>query len=233
MVASGVRETLTSVLGVQTSVRLFRPCIPSPSAWRAIGDDARIYRLRGTRCDAAIVLRPADALAFVSGTFGEAPAETRSLSSIECVVLDRAISAIAGAFVPICGPLQEVPARDARGLHGFVTFFELQLERPSRARIGVALSREPAPEGAPQLTPHDLRDVMLKLSVRLDVRRHCAADVAALECGDLLPMTVGRRLRGTLELAGTVIALGECGVAQGRYAFVVEHIARMEGKRAE
>jgi hypothetical protein len=233
MVASGVRETLGALLGTEVAIRLFQPCIPSPEAWQAIADGARLYRLRGSRCDAAVLLRPDDALAFVSGTFDEPAAETRPLSAIERTVLDRTIAAIAPAFVPVCGPPQGAPVLALAGLHGFVTYFELQLDRPSRARIGVALSREPALESLSQLKPQDLLDVAVDATVRLDVRSRCGAELAALECGDVLPMTVGRRLRGTLELAGMVIALGECGVAQGRYAFAVERIARTEGKRSE
>ena len=57
VVANGVRETLSSLLGLPVSMRLFEPSIPAPQAWPANLREARLYRVRGNITDAAIVLR--------------------------------------------------------------------------------------------------------------------------------------------------------------------------------
>ena len=99
VVANGVRETLSSLLRVSVGVRLFEPSIPSPQAWPAILERARLYRLRGHVADAAIVLRPVDAAALAAALFGEShPAGARDLSPIECDVIDRMVSTIAANF---------------------------------------------------------------------------------------------------------------------------------------
>ncbi|HEY6325785.1 MAG TPA: hypothetical protein VIW73_04615, partial [Candidatus Cybelea sp.] len=71
VVANGIRETLTALLGSPVTLRLFEPVMPDPDAWDAIARDATMYRVRGSVADAAIVLRAADAIAFASAVFGE------------------------------------------------------------------------------------------------------------------------------------------------------------------
>src|ERR1700734_1263613 len=106
VVANGVRETLSSLLGVPVAMRLFAPSIPSPHAWQAILDNARLYRVRGNVADAAIVLRAADANGLSAALFGESGngAAQRSLSPIECDVLDRMVASIAANLGAVCGP---------------------------------------------------------------------------------------------------------------------------------
>jgi hypothetical protein len=221
VVANGVRETLARVLGSEASVKLFEPVMPSPEAWAAIGRDAICFRLRGPVADAAIVLKQRDAVALATAAFGESLGDDRPLSGIERTVLERSLESIAGAFAPVCG-FREVPALEPlHGLAEYTTFFEMQLERPAPARIGVALSQEPAPAPGPCLTPEDLLGLDVELAVTLEGCTIPAESLVDLQPGDFVPITHEKVLTGTLSLAGTVIRRGECGVRAGRYALAV------------
>lgn len=223
VVANGVRETFATLLGTVVTLRLFEPTIPSPEGWSVIARDAMLYRLRGPQADAAIVLRPRDAVALATTAFGEPCAQMRPLSLIERAVLDRAIAAIAGTFAPVCGIRGEVPAPEpAHDLSGFVTYFELQLERPVQLRLGVALSRDPQPEPLGRLTIDDLLDIELELSVRIEGRSIPAYTIAELENGEIVPITQAMTLPGMLYLAGAPVARGECGVQGERYAIAID-----------
>ena len=86
VVANGVRETLTSLIGAPIAMRLFEPAIPSPRAWGAIVCDAALYRVRGNVADAAVVLRASQACALAAAIFGEPSPEQpprRELSPLE------------------------------------------------------------------------------------------------------------------------------------------------------
>jgi flagellar motor switch protein FliM len=229
LVANGVRETLSSLLGTTVQVRLFEPVIPSPDGWHAITRDALLYRLRGPAADAAIVLRPDDAVAFASAAFGETASEGRPLSTIERSVLDRTICAIAGAFSPVCGIRGESPAPEGvAGISGFVTYFELQIDRPGSARLGVALSREPQSQPQNAVSLDSLLGLGLELEVRFDSGSLSMADLADLEPGAILPMTQGAAFSGTLYLAGRPVARGECGVRRDRYAIAINEYIEHE-----
>jgi hypothetical protein len=232
LVANGMREALASLLRADVRLRVFEPCVPSNAGWHAIAHGAAIYRLRGTGNEAAIVLRPADALALASSAFGEPPPAQRALSPIERRVLDRAVAAIAGALTPVCGPPEGPPACESAALSCFAAYIELRVSEPVTASIGVALAHDPAPEPAARLAPETLQGVELVAALRVPVGSLSAGALARLECGDILPMTEGRALHGRLELAGTPIAQGECGVVGDRYALAVARTLREEGGTA-
>jgi hypothetical protein len=222
VVANGVRESLARVLGTDASVKLFEPTIPSPQAWAAISRDARLYGIRGTSADAAIVLQTRDVVALATAAFGEPSAGSRDLSAIERAVFERTLASIAGAFSPVCGFRGEAPLPQALAdLAGFTTYFELHVERPAQVRIGVALSREPLSEPSKCLVLEDLLDLQVEVTAALTGGLVPAGTVGRLEPGEFVPITEGKVLSGTLELAGTVIRRGECGVRAGRYAFAV------------
>lgn len=219
LVANGVRELLSRVFGTETHVKLLEPRIPSPQAWVAIARDARCFRLRGNACDAAIVLARRDIASLARAAFGEFDANDAPLSTVEASVFDRALASLAGAFAPACGFRGDPPAfEELQALHGFATYFDLVVERPVRLRLGVALSREPAPPVAGTLSPSQLLDVDLELTATLDACVLPARALTALHPGQFVPITDGTVLRGTLSLAGVPIARGECGVRSGRYA---------------
>ncbi len=140
VVANGVRETLCALLQSTVELRLFEPTVPSKNGWRAIVDGARLYRVAGTRANAAIVIRPAACIALATAAFGETGSGARPLSSVETTVLDRIVNAVAANFAAVCGARPEgVVPQPVTDIDGFLTYFELALERPVPASIGVAV----------------------------------------------------------------------------------------------
>jgi hypothetical protein len=221
VVASGVRETLGGLIGEAVLLKLYEPAIPSADAWKQIARDASIYRVHGACGDAAVILRAADAAALAGAAFGEPQTPATSLSVLERTVVERTVRAIAAQFGPICGTLEPQNVEEIHGISGLQTFFELQIERPVSARIGVALARDPQPETHARIDSEALLDLEIELAVRSDFGSFAALAVAELEPGSILRFPLGT-LRGTLEIAGTPLAGGECGVNGGRYAIVLD-----------
>ena len=139
VVASAVRETLGALLATPVSLRLLEPRIPDPHAWNVISSGAQLFGVRGALCDAAFVLRPKDAVALATAAFGENAPDVRRLSAVEQEVLIRALRGIAGSLAPVCGrdlsPLERI-----LDIRGYVTYFELIVERPMAMRMGVFMS---------------------------------------------------------------------------------------------
>ena len=221
VVASGVREALGALFGDAVMLKLYEPIIPQPAAWRAIVRDARVYRVRGTTVDAAVIVRPEDAAALAAAAFGEREAQAATLSALERTVLERTVRAIAMQFGPICGTATELTVDTQPDMRTLCTFFELQVERPVRARIGIALSRDPLPDAQPGLDAGDLLDLDIELAVQVDLGIHAAVEIAALEPGSILPIPEGA-LRGTLLVAGRPLAAGEGGVHGQHYALAID-----------
>lgn len=224
MVASAVRESLGALWGRPANVRLLEPTIPSPQAWAQIVSDATLFRLRAEFADAAIVLRRHDAAALAAAAFGESlspTAEGRELSPIECEMLDRTVARLAAALAPICGACERGGLERVRSIAGFVTYFELSIDAPP-ARIGIALSRDPAPERAGCLDLGDLAGVTLAPSVELALGQLSTQSAAALAVGSILPIPSKRALRGRLRVGGRTLGEGACGVIDGHYALIVK-----------
>lgn len=226
LVAAGVRERLCALLGVPVGLCVFEPEIPDAQAWEIIGRSAHVYRVRGNVADAAIVLRERDAKAVVSAAFGETPdthAAQARLSPLEREVLDRVANALTGTLVTLCGEQREAVARSSAATLGvFAAYLELAIDQPVAARIGIALSRDLVPESIPALRAEDLADVPLEASVTFDVENLTARRLAALAPGDIVPITRPGTPRGSLRIAGRTLAVGICGVLDGRYAFEIE-----------
>lgn len=225
VVANGIREALSSLLGASVTVRLFEPTIPGPHAWPALLRDARLYRVRGNVADAAVVLRACDAVTLAAALFGEAPATDvveRALSPMECDVLDRMINAIAANLGAVCGAREGFPVERVCALDGFVTYFELLIEEPIASRIGIALSREPSPEARGCLEPRHLAAVRLTAVASLDLGRIEAVGVARLAVGSTIPVDPAELHRCRLTAHGRRLAGGSCGVRHGRYAFYAD-----------
>ncbi|HTA37798.1 MAG TPA: hypothetical protein VK760_01920 [Candidatus Acidoferrales bacterium] len=223
VVASGARETLGTLLARPVHLRLFEPVLPSPDAWRAILAGALLYRYRGTVADAAIVLRPRDALALARAAFGETSADSGDapLSPLESDVLARVVAAIGASLPAVCGVRDGVAIERVDEIGAYTTFFELLLDRPVCASIGVAVSRDPAPEPRGALDLTDLEQIRLPLTVTVDIGAFPALEIMALQPGHLLAAGPGP-LRGKLRLSGRTLASGTCGVRHGCYAFAVE-----------
>jgi flagellar motor switch/type III secretory pathway protein FliN len=220
LVANSMRETLGALLGAPVSLRLLEPVIPDPQAWNAIAHGAQLFGVRGPVCGAALVLRPRDALALASIAFGEPADAARQLSALEQEVLVRALRGIAGSLAPVCG--RELTALEPiLDIRGYVTYFELLIERPAAARLGVALSRDPAAKGAATLRIEDLLDVQVDVSVQFAHGSLSAAAFLDLGPGSNVPMTTRIGAPGLLRAGEVVLARGECGAIGERNAMVV------------
>ncbi len=228
VVASGVRETLGSLLSAPVALRLFEPCLPSDEGWSAISRSAFVWRVRGNANDGAIVLRSKDARTLACAAFGEtdrpeAPVEP-AFSPLESEVLRRVVLAIAGNLQSVCGPWDRssVTPEPCASVVGFATYFELQLERPAEVRIGIALAREPESPPAKKISPHAVLDVSLATSVIAESARIDARRLTRLRPGDLLTLDlVGDTFRGHLVAGSQRLASGEIGARDGRYALRV------------
>jgi hypothetical protein len=227
IVAAAMRETFAALFGAPVTLRLLEPVIPPPHAWPAIVREALLFGVRGTVADAAIVLRSRDAVALANAAFGELDGEVaaRPLSSIESEVLARAVAAIARSLGPVCGVRDGATAEAIASIDGFTTFFEVRLERPVEASVGIALSRDPAIEPHGRLAAGDLSDLALRLQVTFDIGELPAAQVAALTSGAVLPLPGAAPFRGKLQLGRRTLGHGTCGVRDGRYALTIEELS--------
>ncbi|MGA8099035.1 MAG: hypothetical protein WB810_10280 [Candidatus Cybelea sp.] len=224
VVANGVRETLSSLLGAAVALRLLAPSIPTPQAWPIVLREALLYRLRGNVADAAIVLRTPDAIALAAALFGESrvAAGDRALSPIECDLLDRAVNAVAGNLAVVCGTPEGRFVERVAEIRGFVTYFELAIEEPVAARIGIALSRDPSPEARGSFEAGHLAAVRLTAVASIDLGKTEAAEVARLAAGAIVPINPSDLHRCALRVAGRSVARGSCGIRNGRFAFSVD-----------
>lgn len=220
LVANGVRETLSALLATPVCLRLLEPVIPDAQAWQAIAAGAQFFGVRGPVCAAAFVVRAHDALALASTVFGEPADGPRTLSPLEQEVLVRALRGVAGSLAPVCGrdlsPLERI-----LDIGGYVTYFELLLERPVLARIGVALSRDPASRGTSTLGIEDLLDVEIELRVQFACGSLPAAAFLDLRPGSNVPMKTRVGEPGLLKAGGAALARGECGAMGERNAMIV------------
>jgi hypothetical protein len=226
VVANGVRETLSSLLGAPASMFLCEPTIPRPHAWLAIVRDALLYRVRGGVADAALVLRAVDAGAIAAAAFGESGGDLRSraLSPIERDVIDRTANAIAANLTAICGAREGHCVERVASIGGFVTYFELLLEEPVSARIGVALSRDPSPEPRGRVDLGHLAPVRISAIGAIDLGTVDARMAASLAPGAVVPLRRTDMQRCSLTAFGRRLARGHCGVRNGRYALTVDAI---------
>lgn len=219
LVAANVRETLGALLGIPLQTRLFEPAIPRDDGWREIGRDATLYRVRGSVSDAAIVLRLRDATAMAAAAFGESAAAAeppRPLSPLECDILDRAVASIAGALVPVCGPYERDSIERIPSLSGFRSYFEVAIDPPVEARIGVAVSHDVPPEPAGSLTVDALSGVEVRVDAIVDVAKVTAHAVVSLRTGDMFGLHGWNAAR--LMVAGRTVGTGPAGVRNDHYA---------------
>jgi hypothetical protein len=223
-----VRETLSALLGLAASVRLFEPTIPDSQGWAAIVRDALLYRIHGNIADAALILRPTDAIALAGAAFGEPATKVRTalaLSPIEIQVVDRLINAMAANFSGLCAAREAGAARRVDAIADFVTFFELLIESPIEARVGIALSREPGSAPSGTFALRHLSAVRVPAGAFVDLGRVQSSQLSRLHKDVILPIFAAELQRCTLMLYGRRLARGTCGVCNGCYAFSVGSVA--------
>ncbi|HET9393691.1 MAG TPA: FliM/FliN family flagellar motor C-terminal domain-containing protein [Candidatus Rubrimentiphilum sp.] len=221
LVANAARETLSELLGTVT-LRLFEPLIPNDAAWRCIASGAEIFAVRGSVADAAFVLRSDDALSLAGAAFGERMVTTRAMSPLEAELLARIVGALCGTLTPVCGARADARIERLTHLTGFVTYFELLLEEPVEARIGVALSREPVPQAVPSLGIAHLEDIELDLAVEIAHGFLPAPALLSLRRGDVVKLDSRLADRAIVRAGENVIARGECGDLNGRSVVILQ-----------
>ena len=221
LIANGVRETLSALFGAPVEIRLFEPVVPTVQGWRAITEGAQLSRITGTRSAAVLVLRAEACVGLASAAFGERTAAVRPLSSLEETVLARILRAIAPAVAAALGGRGEPALEPVVDLSGCTSYVELQLERPIGARIGIALGSDAPVEAAPSIGAEELLDVEIELRAVTDGLPVMAGELAALEVGTIVPITVTPGLTAHVMVAGRPIARGECGVRGNRLALAI------------
>ncbi len=221
LVANAMRETLSSAYASTASVRLLEPRIPDPRAWETICTGASLFTVRGHVADAAIVLRPQDAQALVAAAFGERAPGDGTLSGIEREVLARAVRAIATCLSPVCGAGDPLAVDPGAALGEYATYFEILLERPVEARIGVALAREPSALTHGNLRFDDIGDIEIELCASIALGDIPAARLLTLACGDHIAARSEVSEHATLNVAGAALGRGTCGVRGSQYAFII------------
>jgi hypothetical protein len=223
VVANGVRESLATLLRKPVALRLVEPVIPLSPAWDVVTGGARLYRVNGNVADAAIVLRAVDAGVLAAALFGEGRESlvTGPLSPMECDVLDRMAATFATNFAAVCGARESPRIERVLEIRDFTTYFELVVEEPA-ARIGIALSRDPAPEARGGVSVGHLAGVKLAARAALDLGTIEAGAVARLGVGSMLPFESAQLGRCTLRAGRQRFARGVCGVCNGRLALLVD-----------
>jgi hypothetical protein len=108
---------------------------------------------------------------------------------------------------------------------GYVTYFELLVEEPVAARIGIALSRDPQPEPSGRIESAHLAGVQLLAVAVLDAGTIHSRGVAGLRPGSVVGLRVRDALRCRLRIADQTIAAGVLGVRHGFYAVRVDAAA--------
>ncbi len=229
VVANAARDLLAKVVGEPVEIRLLSPEVPDDAAWSAIAEGARRYRVSGTVGEACLVLRPRDAAALASAAFHEFSSEARSLSVLEERTLGRIAQTVAGALAPAVGVVGRV-AEDASELRGFATYFELQVELPFAACIGIALVCDPVADARPAIRPEALLDLTVELCASSQGVPVAAGTLAALEVGQVVPITQETGVfAAVLTIAGRPVARGECGVRGNRLALAIRLAPYPEG----
>ena len=221
VVANGIRETLAALFATDVRVRVIEPLLPDSAAWQEIVRNATLFCARGDAATAYAIVRADDAAALAGAAFGEKSPRDGPLSPMESAAFSRAMNALASALHPVCGggetpSLRRVDAMSAQ------TYFEVLVDRPIVARIGIALARDPAAPGVPAFTAQSLRDVPLDVSVEFASGWITGASLATLAPGSVVPLQTRVGDPGVLWVGNHGLAKGECGTSRGVRAFVAE-----------
>ncbi|MBV8117015.1 MAG: FliM/FliN family flagellar motor switch protein [Candidatus Eremiobacteraeota bacterium] len=222
LVANGVRETLANALGTAVSIEVLEPIVPDAATWSAIAAGARVLTVPGPTADVSFVLRPSDALALAGAAFSEGMAEQRSLSPLEEAVVLRTLRAIAGCLGPVTGGRETTLLEAPTDVRQCSSYFELLFERPVRARLGVALSREPQAQPAPSITLRALEQIRVVLDVDFARGSITGAQLLALQPGDVIALDSPIDATAVVRLGRRMVCRGQSGAVAGRRAVVVQ-----------
>jgi flagellar motor switch/type III secretory pathway protein FliN len=108
-------------------------------------------------------------------------------------------------------------------------FFDVRVAAPARLTIGIGSTRQVVPPAPIRtLAPPTLGAIPLEARVVLGRGVVLASRLLDLRVGEIVPLHTKVAGEAELNVAGHGIALGSCGVFQGRAAFDV-HSTRMRG----
>lgn len=217
LVANAMREQLAALLRCEVAVRLCEPCVPEPQAWPILLASSRSVLVRGPITDVALVLREEDAHGFITAAFGADILAQGPPSLIEGRVIDRLLEALAGTLGPIVGPRFVTHALKEPGQRVFAAYFEVLIEAPMQARVGVAIVHDPPPPVRGCVEPAAMDPIEIEVSAVFACGEHPAAQVVELTIGDVITIedsTIYLRAQGAL------LGHGECGVSAGKFAVV-------------
>ena len=215
LAANAMREKLAELFRTEVILRLREPCVPSVQAWPTLLADSRMMWVRGSSGDAVLILRDRDARAWIGATFGGEIASSDGVSPLETRVLERLMVLLAGTLAPIVGPRYTTQMLQATGNERYAAYFELLVQSPMEAAIGVAIPRDPPPPIVGCLQPSALDAVELEVVAELRCRDRSAGELSSLAVGDVLGI---EDLTASVKTQGTVLGHGECGVSAGRFA---------------
>jgi len=221
-----VREALRALLGEACAVTLGEPVAVDAAAWRALADDALLFVTPGRATDVVFVLASRDARRLVAAAFGEEPAaEDGAWSALEAGAIARIVARCANACDVLCverrGPT--VAAERTRLSHP-VAYFDVRVAAPIAFTVGVGILRElPVPDPVRTIGLEALAGATVAVRVLLGRAALPAPRLLDLRPGSVVPLGTKVEGEGELNLAGQRIALGTCGVSNGRSAFQVRY----------
>jgi flagellar motor switch/type III secretory pathway protein FliN len=217
LVANGVREHFSRLLGRAVETEVIAPVIPGSFA--VLFEGATIKRVRGRLCETFVVVRPLDARRLVAIAFAESAGDA-PLSPVERLTLDRLLAAVPPLCAPLCGDVRSVvPETPDRAAAAATTYFEVRIGEAG-ASLGFALSSDPAEDAAPSLAFEDLGDVEIECTVECAQGSLDLELLARLREGMTLPLDTPIDGLGTLRAGGIPLVRGTCGGRGGRAAFV-------------
>ena len=222
-VANSVTDHLSRLLEREIAIDVFEPTFVPLGAQPALFAGAYVYRAHARRCDLLVVLRAGDARRLTSCAFRDTDANAdRALSAHEERVLDRIARELGNLCAPLCG---EITSFDRAGAsadrYECATYFELRVASPVDVRIGIGLSRDPAPPAGVTLGAAALADVRVDLRARVARARMTARELATLRVGSVVPFETALAEPATLLAGDVAVARGECGLHDGALAFNV------------
>jgi flagellar motor switch/type III secretory pathway protein FliN len=224
VVANGVREALRTLLGETCTLTIGEPVALDATAWRGLVRDSLLFSAPGRVTDVVFVLAARDARRLVGAAFGEEAApEDGSWSALEAGAIERIVARCAVACEALCverrGPAGAV---DAARAPRPAAYFDVRVAAPIALTIGIGIVRDlPQTPPSAMLPPAVLADVAVDVRVILGRGTLAAPSLLGLRIGSVVPLGTKVDGEGELNLAGQRIALGTCGLRNGRPAFEV------------
>lgn len=220
--ANNASDQLSRLFDAPLTVDVFEPVVVPTESQPALFGDAVVFRAHGRDCDVLIVYRDADARRILTFAFGERDDATPTLSAIEEQVLERMAREIGMLCAPFCGEVYGFGRSFARmEQHTCATYFELRLGAPIDAVVGIGLSKDPAQEVDQRVDPMMLNEVKLDVRARLARLAVPARSLSQIAVGSVVTFESKLSDLAELRIGRSVIAMGECGVRDGNFAFSV------------